>query len=191
MNKKNIQKSNFILLKIAKTLIIFGIFCLIFFGLLFIQRNNPKRLAFAQTDFDQNISSINSSQTPKQLIIEDLKINLSVIPSKKISDKWEVTNKGVSYLTESALPGDRGNSVFYGHNWSNLLGNLTKAKPDQLIKIKYTDDSIKTFMIKYVVEINPDEVSILSQTEDKRITLYTCSGFFDTKRFVVVALLVK
>ena len=35
--------------------------------------------------------------------------------------------------------------------------------------------------------VKAEVVEILSQTEDARLTIFTCSGFLDTARFVVVA----
>lgn len=155
-----------------------------------MQRTNPKRLSFVSNGIEGNISSINTSLTPKKLVIEDLDINLPILPSKVKRGEWEVVDSGVSYLTSSPLPGQIGNSILYGHNWTNLLGKLVNVKPNQVIKIKYQDGSIKNFQVKYTAVVLPKDVAILKQTTDRRITLYTCTGFFDSKRFVAVAQLI-
>ncbi len=174
--------------KIVSNLLLFlGVVCLLISLLLFFQRYNPGRLAFAFTPFEGQISSINSSQTPKQLLISELGINLKILPSNLQNGRWEATTGGVSYLTLSPLPGQKGNSILYGHNWPNLLGNLTKAKPGQEIFIKYDDNSTKKFVINYTLEVPPTQASILKNSTDVRVTIYTCSGFLDSKRFVVIA----
>lgn len=180
MNKEWVQR-------LSRIFILLGLLSLILFFILYFQRNNPKRLAFASDLTSGKVSSINSSQTPKELLYPDLGIHLPVIPSQINNLDWEVTDQGISYLTSSPLPGDLGNSILYGHNWSNLLGNLKKAKVGQLIQVKYDDDSVKVFKVEYISEVNPTQSSILDNSNDARITLYTCSGFFDSKRFVVVA----
>lgn len=175
--------------KFSSFLIYFGIVCLVFTLWLFWQRHNPQRLAFATSAVELNGSETYSVKTPTELIIPDTKIDLLIVPTKTSEKSWETTNKGVSYLTKSPVPGQLGNSILYGHNWSNLLGNLKLVKPGQIIKIKYSDFSEKQFEVKYKLEVTPDDVSVLDNTEDFRITLYTCSGFFDLKRLVVIAFL--
>jgi sortase (surface protein transpeptidase) len=106
---------------------------------------------------------------PQYIEIPDLKIKLPIIPSKITGGKWETTSKGVSYLETSPIPGEKGNSILYGHNWEKLLGRLVKIKTGAKIVITYSDSSI------------------LNQTEDERMTIYTCTGFLDSMRFIVVA----
>ena len=174
--------------KFSSFLIYFGIICLILTLWLFWQRHNPKSLAFATTVVESSNSS-QKVQTPLRLEILDSGIDLPIVSTKSSEKNWETTDKGVTYLTTSPVPGQLGNSILYGHNWSNLLGNLKKVKPGQIITVTYSDFSKKQFEVKYKMEVSPDDISILDNTADSRITLYTCSGFFDSKRLVVVALL--
>jgi len=93
-------------------------------------------------------------------------------------------------LLDSPIPGRIGNSIFYGHNWTSLLGNLVNAKPGQEISIAFGSGEIERFKISYVQVVKPSQTDILNQTNDRRITLYTCTGFLDSKRLVVVANLI-
>ena len=88
-------------------------------------------------------------------------------------------------------PWEFGNSILYSHNWSSLLGPLTKAKPGQKIIITFDNGRKEKFVVEHTQEVGPDNTEILSQTEDSRLTLHTCSGFLDTKRFFVTAFPVK
>ncbi|MGB2731849.1 MAG: sortase, partial [Microgenomates group bacterium] len=47
----------------------------------------------------------------------------------------------------------------------------------------------RTFIVQVTANVSPDQTNVLKQSHDKRLTLYTCSGFLDTQRFVVVATL--
>ena len=152
------------------------------------QRYSPTRLSFAFDPDSQNISSINSSQTPQRIQIENLNINLPIEPSSIKNSKLEISSRGVSYLTSTPLPGQTGNSILYGHNYTNILGNLTKIKPGEIVRIYYTDGSFKDFEVSYTLEVSPKDSKVLENSTDTRITLYTCSGFLDTKRFVAVAI---
>lgn len=168
--------------------ILIGISALSLTGYMVWQRNSPTRLAF-------NIQSYPKSETivvkrqPRRVVLKKVGIDLPVIPASLTNGKWDATLDGVSYLQTSVIPGEEGNSILYGHNWRNLLGNLTNARPGQEILIEYDDKSKAVFTIEYTAEVSPNETHILNPSEDKRITLYTCSGFLDSKRFVVVALL--
>ena len=55
------------------------------------------------------------------------------------------------------------------------------------IKIVYDGGAEKSFEVFFTQVVGPNQSSILNPTEDRRITLYTCSGFLDQARFVVVA----
>ena len=124
---------------------------------------------------------------PVRLIIKNLNIDLPIFSAKVIGQNWQTTSLGVSWLDISPHPGEIGNSIMYGHNWTNLLGNLIYAKPGQEIEIKYSDGKSKIFFIDKTAEVSPNDVSVLAQTKDQRVTIYTCIGFLDEKRLVIVA----
>lgn len=171
-----------------RVLIYFGIFCLTLAGFLYWQRTTPTRLEF-DTGKIESASVSSTNLEPRAIIIRDLAIELPIYPASIKGAKWEATSKGVSYLSSTPVPGEVGNSVIYGHNWKSILGNLVKARPGQAIEVLYSDGSRKEFEIKYTQVVTPDQTQILDQTGDKRITLYTCTGFLDSKRFVVTAIL--
>ncbi len=167
-----------------------GVSLIIFASFLVFQRNNPNRIAFAQKEsITTEEKEINESLLPVILRISSLDIDLPIYESFIKDKKWEVSNKGVSFLKSSVLPGDKGNSILYGHNWTNLLGNLTKIKTGEVVEIVFSDNTKKEFVVTLIQEVDPDDISILNNTNDNRVTIYTCSGFLDSKRFVVVALL--
>ncbi len=171
---------------VSKTFLLLGLTLLFFGSYLIFQRYSPKKLAFQNYKAENTVLAKNA---PNILEIPSLNIYLPLIPSKINKNNWEATTLGVSYLASSPLPGEEGNSILYGHNWESLLGPLTKIKPGQEIKISFRDNSAKTFVVKYTQVVTSDQTHILNQTKDKRITIYTCTGFLDLKRFAAVALL--
>jgi len=172
----------------ANLFILAGI-CLLFFSSLHLwQRNNPNRLAFSSVSMPDNVSSEQTAVLlPTSLSISALDIHLPVVPAAHKEGHWETTTKGVSFLTSSANPGEIGNSIFYGHNYKNILGNLKKAKPGDNIAVNKSDGSIQNYRVEYVQVVSPDTVGILDSAGDRRLTLYTCTGFLDSKRLVVTA----
>lgn len=156
---------------------------------LIYQRYNPNNISF-------NISSVETGEfspykivSPSEITIESQKIHLAILPTELDNGKWKTTSNAVSYLDSSPVPGEKGNSILYGHNWSNLLGNLPKVKVGDKITIKYSNGSEKSFSVMNTQVVKPNQTEVLDQTQDKRITLYTCTGFLDSKRFVVTAIL--
>lgn len=172
---------------VSRFLIFTGVCFLLLSAYLIFERYNPQKLGFnnaPSSSFTQSVGAF-----PKEVVITDLDIKLSVYPSKIKNNKWEATTKGVSYLVTSPVPGEAGNSIIYGHNWGNLLGALPKIKPGQKIEVVLDNNEKRTFTVEHTSVVTPDQTSILENTTDKRITLYTCTGFLDSKRFVATAVL--
>lgn len=163
-----------------------GIALLIFSAFLFYERNTPRRLSFA---IDATHISKSNVESPIAVLIPSLSISLPIFPATIKQGVWDTTDKGVSYLTSSPVPGEKGNSILYAHNWPNLFGKLPSMKPGDTVTVIGKKNTVQTFHVTYTGEIDPTNKSILAPSDDTRITLYTCSGFFDTKRFVVVATL--
>lgn len=162
-----------------------GVLFWIVTGFLVWQRYTPSRLAFA-TEPSRVVHS-QKTVVPTRLIIDSLSLTLPIVPAVIESGRWPATTDGVSYLTQTPVPGDVGNSVLYGHNFSYLLGSLTQVVPGDTIVIETSDGGAHIFTVDYTQVVTADQTHILDDTADSRITLYTCTGFLDLKRFVVVA----
>jgi LPXTG-site transpeptidase (sortase) family protein len=174
---------------LANFFIFTGFILIVFSTYLFYERSNPNRLAFSNVKESTVINTNLKNSKPLRLTISELNIDAPIISAKYEAGKWETTTKGVSFLISSPNPGESGNSIFYGHNYKNILGNLTEARPGQIIKITKADGSEINYKIEYVQIVNADQQGILDQTDDYRLTLYTCTGFLDSKRLVVTAFL--
>jgi LPXTG-site transpeptidase (sortase) family protein len=125
---------------------------------------------------------------PTRISIPDLTIDLPVIPARIKDGHWPTTPVGVSYLTTSARPGEPGNSIFYGHNWPRLLGRLKKVQPGQIILLSTSSNSAALkFQVDRVQTVSPSDISVLASTSYPQLTLYTCTGFSDSQRLVVIA----
>ncbi len=172
----------------SKLLAASGILLLIFGFYLVNLRFSPKKIAFSDVKVEEKKQT---NVAPARIIIPSLKIDSKIVPAIITNNKWEVTNEGVSYLSSSPIPGDQGNSILYGHNWSSILGNLTKIKPGEKLIIVMNDGDVREFVVNYTMIVSPTQTNILDQSKDNRLTIYTCAGFLDSKRFVATALLVK
>ena len=175
----------------SKLLKAFGIVCIILAGVLFWQRNNPKRVTFLSAQIEKETISGVKKNVPTRLIIKNADIDLEIFSAKINGQRWETTTLGVSWLDISPIPGEKGNSIIYGHNWTNLLGNLIKVQPGNEIEIVYKDGSSKYFTVENTAKVSAKNVSVLNQTTGQKITIYTCVGLFDENRLVVVGTLIK
>jgi LPXTG-site transpeptidase (sortase) family protein len=146
---------------------------------------NPFRLDFKIPPIT---ASAQTYSLPVRITIPGLNLSLAVIPSQIIDNHWQTTGDGVSFLSASSRPGDSGNSIFYGHNWPRLLGNLYKLKTGQTIDILTSDGTTFTYLITEIKRVSPTDTSVLANTPLKQLTLYTCAGFGDTQRLVIKAL---
>ncbi len=173
-------------MNLSKVLIVLGFLLFSFGGYLTYQRYSPKNLEFQGLQVSKNVSS---DEAPVRISIPSLNIDNAVFPASIKKGNWESTTKGISYLSSSPVPGQNGNSILYGHNWPSILGNLTKIKPGEKIEIVMSNGEKKTFIVKFTSIVDSKQTHILNQTKDNRITLYTCTGFLDSKRFVATATL--
>lgn len=189
MVKSKKDKENPRLNFLSNILITIGLICLTFTIALVYQRYNPQKLAFKTTQIEY--SNKNSEVYPVAIKIDSANINLPILPARIQNGKWEASTKAVSFLKTSVIPGEKGNSILYGHNWQSLLGNLDKVKTGDKITIIYSDNSTKNFQVEYKTRVKPDNISILNNSSDKRITIYTCIGFLDSERLVLVANLIE
>lgn len=151
----------------------------------------PTLLSFNNYTYASPKTDNSESAAPVRIAIPDLGINLPIFKSAIINHVWQTTDLGASYLTSSPLPGSKGNSIVYAHNWVSLFGPLQRAKVGQEVTVTYPNGTKKTFVIAYTSIVSPDQSTILAPTRDERLTMYTCTGIFDSSRFVAVALLQK
>ncbi len=144
--------------------------------------------AYAKTD-SQNVkteASASSEVIPNRLIISDHQINLPISKSSVENGEWQVSTQGVS-LMSPANPSIEQGFVLFGHDWPVLLGRIRQAKIGQQIELQYNNGKQETYRIESIFSISPTQLDILKLAKPKTILIYTCSGFLDSKRFVVLA----
>ena len=123
---------------------------------------------------------------PAKIYIPKLEKTLEVSDGFIQDNRWTISKTGVSYLTTSGELGKKGNVVLYGHNTTDVLGGLWKVQVGDIVEVTDSSGNIHKFEIFERKEVKPNSVEILESTGDSRLTIYTCSGFLDTARFVVV-----
>ena len=124
---------------------------------------------------------------PTKLYIPKIAKILYVSDGYVVDNRWAISETGVSYLISSALPGQTGNSVIYGHNRNDILGYLPKVTTGDPVYVVLANGDYVKYEVAETKVIQPSQVEILNQSSDSRLTTYTCTGFLHTARFVVVA----
>ena len=123
---------------------------------------------------------------PVRIVIPSAKIDLPIVEAKVVKGYWETSATSASHGVGSASPGEKGNMVIFAHARSGLFLPLKGVENGDDIEI-LTQDKKFRYQVFEIKKVTPDQVEVISQTPEERLTLYTCSGFLDKERLVVVA----
>jgi sortase A len=125
--------------------------------------------------------------------IDDLNIEGTILQGKSSF----TMDEGFWHFPVSTLPGDKGNMVIIGHRFMNLppskdtFFNLDQTKIGQRIIVKHTMGEF-TYIVVDIKEVEPNDITVVQQTDDYRLTLITCTPLWTSeKRLIVVAKLDK
>ena len=181
MAKKSEAKSNKIFLGIA----------LLFLGLLLVvpSRQTTTVDSFASepvriTGLSQE--KIDDNKIPRRVLIPDIKIDLKVGKARNIEGYWEVFPDKAGWGEGSGLPGNKGNQVIFAHARQGLFLPLRESKVDMRIYV-LSSEGWYLYQIEAIKEVYPNQTEVIEATQDETLTLYTCSGYKDTKRLIVIA----
>ncbi len=127
-----------------------------------------------------------STAAPVYIEIEDI-ISLPVVTAGYVGGAWMVSNTSANYVSASASPGANGNIIIYAHNKPRLFGPLQRLKGGEKVRIRTSDGAVYRYQVVFARDVSPSDTRLLTPTATEILTLYTCSGFFDSKRLVVRA----
>lgn len=129
---------------------------------------------------------VDENKLPERILIPDLSIDLPVKKAKIINGYWEVFSDSAGWGEGSGLPGKAGNQVIFAHVREGLFLPLKGVKEGMSVYV-LTDDEWFSYEVEEIKEVFPNQTEVIAPTEDETLTLYTCSGFDDSKRLIVVA----
>ena len=104
---------------------------------------------------------------------------------------WEVSPMQIGHHEGTANPGETGNMVLAGHRDINsaLFRELDRLKPGDDV---FVSNSLREYryVVKESIVVSPDHTEVMDPTDDKRVTLITCTPIgLATQRLVVRAIL--
>ena len=126
-------------------------------------------------------------EVPRHVTVPSEKIDLNVVTADIKNGIWETSQTDATYLSTSARPGEGGNVVIYGHNWTRLFGKLAFVKLGDTITLTTNDGKQHEYKIAKKFVVSPNQVDAVLPTDYEMLTLYTCTGLFDSQRLMIQA----
>ncbi len=124
---------------------------------------------------------------PVRIIIPKLNLDLPVVVAPVVGGYWQLSDTSASYGVGSAHPGEVGNMVIFAHAREGLFLPLREVKKEELVYILSADKWYR-YKVSDIKFVDPSQVEVIKPTSNEQVTLFTCSGFLDSKRLVVTAL---
>jgi sortase A len=130
-----------------------------------------------------------------EIIITKLGVNAPLFVNVLPSQTLPTLEKGVVHYADTALPGQIGNTVIFGHSsdypWSPGLYKNVFALLDQLvagdkITIPYKSQRF-TYEVTSAKVVRASDLSVLKKTADPQLTLITCYPVGTSQRRLVVS----
>lgn len=125
-------------------------------------------------------------KTPVRIVIPDLNIDVPVKPARIVNGYWEVFQDSAGFGLGSSYPEDTGNQVIFAHARVGLFLPLKNVKTESAVYV-FTQDKWFRYTVKEIKEVLPTQKEVIAATSDATLTLYTCTGFADSKRLIIVA----
>lgn len=126
------------------------------------------------------------TQPPLRIVVPTRKVDLSIVEAPVVNGYWELSETTASHGVGSANPGQNGNIVVFAHARNELFGPLRDLKKNETIYI-LTKDRWFRYRVEETKLVDPSEVEHIKPSDTEQLTLFTCSGFLDTKRLIVHA----
>jgi len=114
-------------------------------------------------------------------------MDLSISEAEITDGTWEVSFEGASHWSNSANPGRGGNIVIYGHNKRHLFGPIRWLETGDQIELVNSEGKVFKYEVSEYFITKRDDVSHVLAKDEEVLTLYTCTGWFDSQRHIVQA----
>jgi LPXTG-site transpeptidase (sortase) family protein len=132
------------------------------------------------------LGAIEPLQPPLRIVIPKYNVDLPVVEANVVNGYWETSQTTASHGVGSANPGQIGNIVIFAHARENLFGPIRNIKNDSVIYV-LTKDRWHRYRVIKTDLVTEDKVEVIKPTKEEMLTLFTCSGFMDSKRLIVTA----
>lgn len=131
--------------------------------------------------------SVNPNNLPQKISIPRLSLTLSVMEGSIVNGTWNVADNAATHLYQSATPEEKGNIVIYGHNVGTIFGNLYTLDVNDHIVLTTRNGNKHEYQITKILTVLPSRIDLVNPTDYEVLTIYTCTGLFDSQRLVIQA----
>ena len=152
-----------------------GVLLLVYVGSQYYQMHREQKRLEAAWEKQQNTAPEASAEPTKstddgliRLTIPKIDLSAIVVNGTTRMD----LKSGPGKITGTPLPGEVGNSVISAHR-DTFFRHIYELKPGDEIDVQRNGQSLK-FEVTGKKIVEPDDLSVLKQTEERQLTLLTC-----------------
>ena len=164
-------------------LIITGLILISVFGL--YRFHQARILSFNTKTLAQIVST--TGVKPVYIKIYPIGVDVAIKEAVINNGVWTIFDNAAGHLATSVGIGDKGNMVIYGHNKDSIFGPIRWIKIGARIEILGSDKKTYCYQVIKMDTVSPNDLEYVLPKDKETLTLYTCTGFLDSQRFVVVA----
>jgi LPXTG-site transpeptidase (sortase) family protein len=124
---------------------------------------------------------------PTQIVIDKAHINLPIALGSIEHGIWQTAKDKPTFLSTSSRPGEGNNIVIYGHNTKPIFASLKQVKVGDRIDIQNSEGKLYEYSVQQIQVVDPSEIDVVLPKDHEVLTVYTCTGLFDSKRLVITA----
>jgi LPXTG-site transpeptidase (sortase) family protein len=124
---------------------------------------------------------------PERIVINAVGIDLPVVYQPLVDGTWQVAPKAANFAEGTSYVNEKeGNVGLFGHARSDAFLRIKELTPGDIITI-YMKDHKAAYRVIKTDAVTPDTVNVFYPEKSPVLTLITCEGRFDEKRFMVRA----
>ena len=120
-------------------------------------------------------------------LMEIEKIDLAVTIAEGIEDKDIIYSVG--HFPKTAMPGEKGNFAVVGHRsytYGQYFNRLDELEYGDEVKVRVGTE-VYTYIIDEKKVVEPEEISVLDNTDTARITMVTCTPIWSATHRLIVS----
>jgi len=111
---------------------------------------------------------------------------LSLNPQEILDGKWPLSDTSGIYLTNSSQLGIKA-KIIYAHNWPSLLVKLPQIQEEEQITLIFNNDKTNLYKVKTISRVKNWQKNLLFDAQENQLIIYTCIGWLDQDRIIVIA----
>ena len=126
--------------------------------------------------------------TAKRVVVPSVGIDITVREGSYDSDShsWSIDTKSAFHASNTVpVNNTNGSALIYGHAGWGIFGTLPKAGKGAKATVHTKEGYTFVYTYESNRQVEPTDVSALTETGPPKLLLQTCSGAFDTYRTLV------